>query len=59
MAKFRYRQKDQGVTVYMKNDNSCEVIFDELQRAVTPGQFAVFYDSDVCLGAGTIEKVII
>ncbi|GAX90328.1 tRNA 2-thiouridine(34) synthase MnmA [Effusibacillus lacus] len=56
-AKFRYRQPDQGVTVHRKPDGTCEVIFDELQKAVTPGQAVVFYDGEVCLGGGTIDKV--
>lgn len=57
-AKFRYRQPDQNVTVCMTTENTCIVHFDEPQRAITPGQFAVFYDGDVCLGAGTIDSVI-
>lgn len=57
-AKFRYRQADQGVTVNFQNDDSCKVIFDEPQKAITPGQAVVFYDGDVCLGGGTIDKVL-
>lgn len=56
-AKFRYRQPDQGVTVHLKGDNTCEVVFDEPQKAVTPGQAVVFYDGEVCLGGGIIDKV--
>ena len=55
MAKFRYRQPDTPVTVTMTEDG-LHVDFDELQRAVTPGQWAVLYDGDVCLGGGIIEK---
>lgn len=57
VAKFRYRQPDQGVTVHVKEGGVCEVIFDQKQKAVTPGQAVVFYDGDVCLGGGTIDQV--
>ncbi|AQT84025.1 tRNA-specific 2-thiouridylase MnmA [Paenibacillus larvae subsp. larvae] len=56
-AKFRYRQPDQGVTLTMGADNTCEVIFDEPQKAVTPGQSVVFYDGEVCLGGGIIDQL--
>lgn len=56
-AKFRYRQPDQDVTVYMK-DKGCFVIFDKPQRAVTPGQFVVFYDGEYCLGGGVIDSIV-
>lgn len=57
-AKFRYRQPDQGVTVHLREGNQCEVIFDQPQRAVTPGQSVVFYQGEECLGGGTIDKAI-
>lgn len=56
-AKFRYRQPDQAVTVHLRSDNTCDVVFDQPQKAVTPGQAVVFYDGEVCLGGGTIDKV--
>lgn len=55
-AKFRYRQPDQKVKVEILEDK-VKVYFFEKQRAVTTGQFVVFYDGDVCLGGGVIEEV--
>ena len=54
-AKVRYRQPDQWCTVESTADGFT-VIFDEPQRAVTPGQSLVLYDGDVCLGGGVIES---
>ena len=56
-AKFRYRQPEQGVDVELLADGKVKVIFHEPQRAVTPGQFVVFYDETRCLGGGTIDIV--
>jgi tRNA-specific 2-thiouridylase len=56
-AKFRYRQGDQGVTLRLTAGGTAEVVFDEPQKAVTPGQAVVFYDGETCLGGGTIDKV--
>src|SRR5574344_733571 len=56
-CKFRYRQQDQGVTVYNNDDGSIKLIYDKPYKAVTPGQGCVFYDGDVCLGGGIIDKV--
>jgi tRNA-specific 2-thiouridylase len=56
-AKFRYRQPDQGVTVTFGDQGNCEVVFDKLQKAVTPGQSVVFYDGDICLGGAVIDQV--
>lgn len=54
-AKTRYRQKDQICHVSIINDE-CHVHFNELQRAVTPGQSVVFYNKDICLGGGIIDS---
>ena len=54
-AKFRYRQKDNGVTIHFIDDDKILLIFDEPYKAVTPGQAAVLYDGDICLGGGLIE----
>jgi len=56
-AKFRYRQPDNGVTVYLMDDNKVKVVFDEPIRAVTPGQAVVFYNGEECLGGGTIDQI--
>lgn len=56
-AKFRYRQKDNEVTVKKIDDTHVYVTFDKPIKAVTPGQAAVFYNGEVCLGGGTIDKV--
>ncbi|PTX53714.1 tRNA (5-methylaminomethyl-2-thiouridylate)-methyltransferase [Melghirimyces profundicolus] len=55
-AKFRYRQKDQGVTVEPLENGTLRVRFHDAQRAVTPGQSVVFYDGEDCLGGGIIES---
>lgn len=57
-AKFRYRQADQDVKVEILKDNSCKVIFDKPQKAITPGQAVVFYQGEVCLGGATIDQTI-
>ncbi|MGQ7277016.1 tRNA 2-thiouridine(34) synthase MnmA [Brevibacillus thermoruber] len=56
-AKFRYRQPDQGVTVHLREGNTVEVVFDQPQKAVTPGQAVVFYNGEECLGGGIIDRV--
>ena len=56
-AKFRYRQMAQGVVVKIE-DGKTIVTFKEKQRAITPGQYVVFYDDENCLGGGTIDCVI-
>ncbi len=55
-AKFRYRQPDQPVTVTRQGDQ-LHFVYDAPQRAVTPGQSAVIYDGDRCLGGGIIDTV--
>ena len=55
-AKTRYRQADQNCTIEQLNNGECKVQFDQPQRAVTPGQFIVFYQGLNCLGGGVIES---
>ncbi|KRM60094.1 tRNA 2-thiouridine(34) synthase MnmA [Secundilactobacillus malefermentans] len=55
-AKFRYRQKDTGVTVKISDDGQkVTVVFDDPVRAITPGQAVVFYDGAECLGSAIID----
>ncbi|MBK8049735.1 MAG: tRNA 2-thiouridine(34) synthase MnmA [Anaerolineales bacterium] len=54
-CKIRYKAKDVDGRLYPLDDNRAEVYFSEPLRGVTPGQGAVFYDGDLCLGGGTIE----
>ncbi|STO55231.1 tRNA-specific 2-thiouridylase MnmA [Canicola haemoglobinophilus] len=57
-VKTRYRQQDVACEIIPINDDCIEVRFDEPQIAVTPGQSAVFYQGEVCLGGGVIERQI-
>lgn len=54
-AKTRYRQPDQACQISQHAEGGLMVIFDEPQRAVTPGQSLVLYQDDVCLGGAVIE----
>ncbi|WP_249028491.1 tRNA 2-thiouridine(34) synthase MnmA [Tannockella kyphosi] len=56
-AKFRYRQADNPIQLKFLDENTVYLTFDKPVKAVTPGQAAVFYDGQICLGGGTIEKV--
>ena len=55
-AKTRYRQEDQACTVISDDNDQLSVVFDEPQRAVTPGQYIVFYSDDHCLGGAVIQQ---
>jgi tRNA-uridine 2-sulfurtransferase len=57
-AKTRYRQADQACIISPADKNHHYVLFSSLQRAVTPGQYIVFYDKNQCLGGATIEQII-
>lgn len=52
-VRIRYRQPLQDATVVM-HENGLYILFDQPQRGITPGQFAVWYDGDEMLGSGVI-----
>lgn len=58
-VKTRYRQQDLPCQINPIDDEHIEVIFDQPIAAVTPGQSAVFYLGEVCLGGGIIEERIL
>ncbi|MFZ4076482.1 MAG: tRNA 2-thiouridine(34) synthase MnmA [Legionellaceae bacterium] len=57
-AKTRYRQTEQACMISPEDNHQHIVMFSNPQRAVTPGQYIVFYDKNICLGGATIEQVI-
>ena len=57
-VKIRYRQPDQACVVRQEGSDLLEVSFVAEQRAVAPGQFAVFYNGDRCLGGAVIDRAL-
>ena len=57
-AKARYNQPPQPATVYPEENGFARVVFDEPQRALTPGQAVVLYDGEMVIGGGTITEVV-
>ncbi len=55
-AKLRYSAKDTACRIEPLSDNTAVIEFETPQRAATAGQSAVFYDGDILLGGGIIEK---
>jgi tRNA-specific 2-thiouridylase len=55
-AKSRYRQADARCTLAVSAEGGIRLDFDTAQWAVTPGQSAVLYDGEVCLGGGVIQR---
>lgn len=54
-AKIRYRSHDQTCVIEAGSEGNYRVVFDEPQRAITPGQSVVFYQDERCLGGGIIQ----
>ena len=55
-AKIRYRHKEQSARAEVLADGLVHVVFDDLQRAITPGQSVVLYNGDEVLGGGIIQR---
>lgn len=57
-VKTRYRQEDIPCEFVPLENGQAKVVFDSPQKAVTPGQSAVFYQNDICLGGGIIDSYV-
>lgn len=55
-ARIRYKSNPAKCSVYPITDTEFKVVFDDAQRAVTPGQSVVFYDGDTLVGGGIVKK---
>ncbi|GKX29140.1 tRNA-specific 2-thiouridylase MnmA [Vallitalea longa] len=55
-AKIRYSHKPATCTIEMVDENMLKCVFEEPQRAITPGQAVVFYDGDMLIGGGNIIR---
>ncbi|MCD6358461.1 MAG: tRNA 2-thiouridine(34) synthase MnmA, partial [Dehalococcoidia bacterium] len=56
-VKIRYRHQEADALIAPLPEDKVNVLFDEPQMAITPGQTAVFYDGDIVLGGGTIKNI--
>ena len=57
-AKTRYRQDDQACMISPADGAQHYVMFSQPQRAITPGQYIVFYDKNQCIGGAVIHQMI-
>jgi len=55
-VKVRYRHEPAPATIYALPGARASIVFDEPQRAITPGQATIFYNGDEVVGGGWIEK---
>jgi tRNA-specific 2-thiouridylase len=56
-ARFRHRQALQDACALITGEGALELTFETPQRAITPGQAAVLYIGEECIGGGTIDEV--
>ena len=57
-AKIRYRHSESKAVITPAGSGQVRVEFEKPQRALTPGQSVVFYDGDIVLGGGIIDRII-
>jgi tRNA-specific 2-thiouridylase len=57
-VKIRYRSSEAPATVIPTGEDSVEVLFDHPIQDITPGQAAVFYEDEQCLGGGIIQRSV-
>ncbi len=57
-CKIRYRDPGASARLYDAEEHCVRVVFDEPQRAITPGQSAVFYDGERVIGGGVIDHIL-
>lgn len=55
-ARIRHSHRPAAATVQVRDDGAAEVVFDEPQRAITPGQSVVWYRDDLVVGGGIISR---
>lgn len=58
-TKLRHGQKKYNCTIFIENNDLIKVTLDEKDQGISPGQFSIFYDGEVCLGGGTISRTIL
>ena len=56
-AKLRYSHQGVAASVFPESDNKVRLELDVAERAVTPGQAAVFYQDEILLGGGWINDL--
>lgn len=56
LVRIKHRQPLQKARAYVLENGDVKVVFEEKQRAIAPGQYAVLYIDQVCLGGGVINR---
>jgi tRNA-specific 2-thiouridylase len=54
LVRIRHRQMLQNATFYLLDNGNAKIVFEEKQRAIVEGQYAVVYIDNICIGGGVI-----